>query len=304
MSEAAASAPGAKPAEVLLVDDDEVNLLLTGIALRERGFAVTESPGGEHALQRLAEWTPDLIVLDAIMPGLDGFDTCRRLRAMAGCDLVPVLMLTGLDDEASIQRAYQAGATDFFVKSNQWSLLAGRLQYMLRASRMHIELERSKATLARAQDMARMGSFDWHGGRGRGGQLVLSVQGQRVLGLAPGQSAGLRRVLRLVAPDRRRGVLRLLTARVRHAGVIDNDVQVRLPDGQERIIHIEAEPEFNEQGHGIGYTGIVQDVTDRRQDEDQIRRLANFDARPPVRLPADRPRPLQDHQRHARPCRR
>jgi predicted signal transduction protein with EAL and GGDEF domain/CheY-like chemotaxis protein len=278
MSEAAASAPGAKPAEVLLVDDDEVNLLLTGIALRERGFAVTESPGGEHALQRLAEWTPDLIVLDAIMPGLDGFDTCRRLRAMAGCDLVPVLMLTGLDDEASIQRAYQAGATDFFVKSNQWSLLAGRLQYMLRASRMHIELERSKATLARAQDMARMGSFDWHGGRGRGGQLVLSVQGQRVLGLAPGQSAGLRRVLRLVAPDRRRGVLRLLTARVRHAGVIDNDVQVRLPDGQERIIHIEAEPEFNEQGHGIGYTGIVQDVTDRRQDEDQIRRLANFDA--------------------------
>jgi predicted signal transduction protein with EAL and GGDEF domain/CheY-like chemotaxis protein len=280
MSEAAATAnaPGAKPVAVLLIDDDEVNLLLTAIALRERGFAVTESPGGEHALQLLAEWTPDLIVLDAIMPGLDGFDTCRRLRAMAGCELVPVLMLTGLDDEASIQRAYQAGATDFFVKSNQWSLLAGRLQYMLRASRLHIELERSKATLARAQDMARMGSFDWHRGRGRGGQLVLSVQGQRVLGLTPGRPASLRQVLRLVAPDRRRGVLRLLLAKVRHASVIDNDVQVLLPDGQERIVHVEAEPEFNEQGHGIGYTGIVQDVTDRRLYEDKIRRLADFDA--------------------------
>ena len=96
-----------------------------------------------------------------MMPGLDGFATCRRLRAMPGFENVPVLMLTGLDDDASITRAYQAGATDFFVKSNQWSLLAGRLQYLLRASRTRIELERSQAKLARAQDLARMGSFDW-----------------------------------------------------------------------------------------------------------------------------------------------
>ena len=70
-------------------------------------------------------------------------------------------MLTGLDDDASITRAYQAGATDFFVKATQWSLLAGRLRYLLRASRTRIELERSKSKLARAQDLARMGSFDW-----------------------------------------------------------------------------------------------------------------------------------------------
>ena len=72
-----------------------------------------------------------------------------------------MLMLTGLDDDASIARAYEAGATDFFVKSTQWSLLAGRLRHLLRASRTRIELERSKAKLARAQDLARMGSFDW-----------------------------------------------------------------------------------------------------------------------------------------------
>ena len=94
---------------VLLVDDDEVNLMLTAAALRERGFDITTSNGGEDALNRLASWTPDIVVLDAIMPGLDGFETCAQLRHMPGFDNVPVLMLTGLDDEASINRAYQVG---------------------------------------------------------------------------------------------------------------------------------------------------------------------------------------------------
>ena len=265
---------------VLLVDDDEVNLLLTAIALRERGFDITESSGGEHALKLLADWAPDIIVLDAMMPGLDGFATCRRLRAMAGYENVPVLMLTGLDDDASITRAYQAGATDFFVKSNQWSLLAGRLQYLLRASRTRIELERSKAKLARAQDLARMGSFDWrrHGQPGGGGALVLSPEGLRVLGYGPGDTISLRAILRRVLLGERRSMLRLLQGVVLHSSVLATDVPVTLRDGRQRIIHVEAEPEFNEHGHSIGYTGIVQDVTDRRVAEDRIRHLANFDA--------------------------
>ncbi len=101
---------------VLLVDDDEVNLLLTSIALRDRGFAITEASSGEQALQMMADWLPDVVVLDAVMPGLDGFATCQELRQMPGYESVPVLMLTGLDDDASITRAYEAGATDFFVK--------------------------------------------------------------------------------------------------------------------------------------------------------------------------------------------
>ena len=65
---------------------------------------------------------------------------------------------------------------------------------------------------------------------------------------------------------------------MRHGSVLATDVPILLLDGRQRIIHVEAEPEFNEHGHGIGYTGIVQDVTDRRVAEDKIRHLANFDA--------------------------
>ena len=64
--------------EVLLVDDDDVNLLLTALALRERGFTMVEAASGERALELLRERTPDIIVLDAMMPGgLDGFDMVR-----------------------------------------------------------------------------------------------------------------------------------------------------------------------------------------------------------------------------------
>jgi predicted signal transduction protein with EAL and GGDEF domain/DNA-binding response OmpR family regulator len=265
---------GGDAPKVLLVDDDEVNLLLTSIALRERGFAVTEATHGEEALRILGEWLPDVIVLDALMPGLDGFQTCREVRAMAGFESLPVLMLTGLDDDASITRAYEAGATDFFVKSTQWSLLSGRLLYLLRSSRTRQELERSKSKLARAQDLARMGSFDW---RAATKSLVMSVEGLRVFGHGPGKIVGFRSLAHMIPVDERKSFMRLLREILGHSSVLFADVTATLADGRQRIIHVEAEPEFNEHGAVAGYSGIVQDVTDRRIAEDKIRHLANFD---------------------------
>jgi len=268
--------------KVLLVDDDDLALMLTAEALRGRGFDITEASSGEQALAMLTEWTPDIIVLDAMMPGLDGFDTCRELRESPGFENMPVLMLTGLDDEVSINRAYQVGATDFFVKSTQWSLLAGRLRHVLRSARTRQELERSKSKLARAQDLARMGSFDWRkpgsGSHHPTGGLTLALEALRVFGYTAQDRVSMRRLVRMVPLPERSGMTRVLAEVQSKNTVLAIDVPVNLPDGRMRIVHVEAEPEFNEHGHGIGYTGIVQDVTDRRVAEDRIRHLANFDA--------------------------
>src|SRR5262245_52588489 len=231
---------------VLLVDDDEVNLLLTSIALRERGFSITEAPSGERALHLLTDWLPDVIVLDAMMPGMDGFETRRELRQLPGFESLPVLMLTGLDDDASITRAYEAGATDFFVKSTQWSLLAGRLRYLLRSARTRQELERNKSRLARAQDLARMGSFDW---KRRAGGPLFSVEGLRVFGLGPDEPLPFRTLLRMIADDHRGALTVMLRESLKHSSVINSDVPVTLMDGRQRIVHVEAEPEFNEHGN-------------------------------------------------------
>jgi PAS domain S-box-containing protein len=260
--------------EVLLVDDDDVNLLLTALALRERGFRVTEASGGEEALKLLRRQVFDLVVLDAMMPGLDGFDTCRTLRQMPGFENMPVLMLTGLDDDASITKAYNAGATDFFVKTTRSSLLDGRLRYLLRASRTRIELERSRAELTRAQDLARMGSFQSRRQLG----FQLAPEALRVFGFGPLDAVSMRSLLRMVPAEARRKFSDELHKALRHMSPVAADVPTVLMDGRERIIHVEAEPEFNEHGRASAYSGIVQDVTERRQAEDEIRRLANFDS--------------------------
>ncbi|MBK7613871.1 MAG: EAL domain-containing protein [Burkholderiales bacterium] len=264
---------------VLMVDDDEINLMLTRAAL-QADFDIVEAQGGEEALRLLRGWTPDLILLDARMPGIDGFETCQEIRAMYGFENVPVLMLTGLDDDASIQRAFQVGATDFFVKSNQWSLLVQRLHYMLRAARTNRELARNKANLARAQDLARMGSFDWYYNPNEpvGKGLELSEQALRVFGHGPDDRLGMRDILHMLSLQDRHDMFRSLRLLLRNVSVIANDVPMQFEDGRERVIHVEAEPEFAEHGQCIGYKGIVQDVTDRRHAEDSIRRLASTDA--------------------------
>ena len=264
--------------KVLLVDDDEVNLLLTAIALRERGFEITEARSGAEALELMLERTPDIIVLDAMMPALDGFETCTRLRATPGFESTPVLMLTGLDDDASITRAYQVGATDFFVKSTQWSLLAGRLLYLLRSSRTRIELERSKARLARAQTIARMGSFEWHRGGARNGGFVLAAEALNMLGYDPTARLDFFGVMRLVQQEERGLFLRLLRTTLAVNSALRVELTVTSDNGRRQVIYIEAEPEYDEHGMAIGYTGVVQDVTDRRQAEDTARKLASFDA--------------------------
>ncbi len=265
-------------ASVLLVDDDEVNLLVTALALRRRGFAVTERSSGHAALEQLEREVPDIVVLDALMPDLDGFTTCERLRSLPGMEHVPVLMLTGLNDEDSVSRAYSAGATDFFVKTPQWSLLDGRLRYLLRASRTRQELARSRARLARALDLARMGSFDWHPVAGRwDGRLELSPEVYPVLGLQAGGVVALRRLVRAVPRVERHGLLRMFAALSAHRSVLATDVTIELPDGRRRVIHVEAEPDRSGSAGG-GYSGVLQDVTDRRTAEDKIRHLANFDS--------------------------
>ncbi len=107
---------------------------------------------------------------------------------------------------------------------------------------------------------------------------MLSTEALRVLNFGPHERCSLRTLLRMVPVDDRRLMLRQLHAALRHSSVLATDVPMVLLDGRQRIIHVEAEPEFNEQGQGAGYTGVLQDVTDRRAAEDKILELANFDA--------------------------
>jgi PAS domain S-box-containing protein len=262
---------------VLLVDDDPVARLLTASALAERGWRVIEADGGVSALELFANNQPDVVVLDALMPEVDGFITCERLRRLTGGEHVPILMLTGLDDETSIARAYEAGATDFFVKSTtQWTLLSERLRYMIRASRMREELAESRAKLSKAQRIARLGSWEWDIGAR---WVKLSEECYAIAGL-PAQDDGLADwfVWSRVVEDERARVDMLFREALAGSGQMNFECRLARPTGQVRVVHIEAEVDRDEAGRAQAVHGVIQDITERKQAEDQIRQLANFDS--------------------------
>src|SRR5579871_1906090 len=100
-------------ASVLVVDDDPGARLLVSSALEIAGFRVLTAEDGPGALAQFRAEPTDCVVLDVVMPGMSGFDVCKEMRAAAESRHVPILMQTSLDDMESVQRAYNAGATDF-----------------------------------------------------------------------------------------------------------------------------------------------------------------------------------------------
>ena len=119
---------------IWVVDDDETALMLAEGVLTDKGFHVETFSDPARAIETLATRLPDIIVLDVLMPGIDGFAFCSRLRAQPNGADVPVLMATALDDPSSIDRAYEVGATDFVIKPINWAIETHHLRYMLRGA--------------------------------------------------------------------------------------------------------------------------------------------------------------------------
>lgn len=118
---------------LLIIDDDPVMRILVREALMPYGFTVKQAESGELGLLAYQEINPDIILLDINMPGIDGIETCRRIRALPQGMLVPILIFTSSDDTQTIHEAYQAGATDFITKPINWPVLIHHVRYMLRA---------------------------------------------------------------------------------------------------------------------------------------------------------------------------
>jgi len=135
---------------VLLVDDSPTVRLQMRRALEQWGFVVKDVLSGADSLKLFPLIKPDIVLLDVMMPEMDGFETCARLRQMPDGDRTPIIMLTSLDDVHSINRAYEVGATDFITKPINAVILNHRLRYMLRANKALQEVYKSKEELRHA----------------------------------------------------------------------------------------------------------------------------------------------------------
>ncbi|WP_232379652.1 response regulator [Polyangium fumosum] len=144
---------------VLLVDDDPQSLKLLSDALAGQPFALAVALDGAMALRQIQREEPDLVLLDAIMPGMDGFEVCRRLQADPATRDIPIIFMTSLADTASRVRGLELGAVDYVTKPFVRAELAARVraQIAVRAgaralAEKNAELEQAAAALARARD--------------------------------------------------------------------------------------------------------------------------------------------------------
>ena len=129
---------------VLVADDDAPTRLLLRAALEPDGWRVEEAADGAHACETAERVLPDIVLLDVGMPHSDGFETCASMRALPGGRHVPIMMITAMDDQASISRAYEVGATDFLSKPFNFTILRERLQHLHRAERDRRELRNER----------------------------------------------------------------------------------------------------------------------------------------------------------------
>ena len=134
-------------AKILVVDDQPQNVRLLADLLGAKGYAVLTASSGAEALEQVSKGRPDLVLMDVVMPGMTGYEACRRIRQSPDTALLPVVMVTSLDPGEERVKGLDAGADDFLTKPvNQPELLA-RVRSLLRIQALHAQLEEANRTL-------------------------------------------------------------------------------------------------------------------------------------------------------------
>ena len=142
---------------ILIVDDEHFMQTIFQDALEKAGFRTSLAGDGSSAINSFLHLQPDMILLDLIMPGKDGFETCQEIRNLQHGKYTPVLMVTALGDTGSIHRAFEAGATDFITKPINPDLLVYRVRYLLRAITEMKQAEERLVMLKEAVDCLPIG---------------------------------------------------------------------------------------------------------------------------------------------------
>jgi DNA-binding response OmpR family regulator len=137
---------------ILIVDDAPASLKLLVDTLAPQGYEVLAASSGEQALASIAARLPELVLLDIRLPGMDGFEVCRQLKARAGTRDLPVIFLTAVTEMRQRVEGLKLGAVDFVSKPFQVEELLARVQTQLELRRLRVQLEKQAAGLQRAND--------------------------------------------------------------------------------------------------------------------------------------------------------
>jgi two-component system cell cycle sensor histidine kinase/response regulator CckA len=295
-------------ARILVVDDERQNRQLLEVMLAPEGFDVVTAASGEEAIAHVADNCPDLILLDIMMPGMDGYEVARRVKGNAATRHIPIIMVTALGDRDARMRGLGAGAEDFLRKPVDRAELCVRVTNLLRlkaygdyygrySEMLEAEVQARTADLADrskqleeqagallrseerthyALDGARMGIWEL--------DLMTHVMSwsdtmANVFGLTPAEApTGVTACLALIHADDRRIVGDAVAEAVRSGTDFSMEFRVLLPDGGARWIVGRARIMWDDARRPLRLLGVGADISDRKSLEAQMRQAQKMEA--------------------------
>jgi diguanylate cyclase (GGDEF)-like protein/PAS domain S-box-containing protein len=261
---------------ILVVDDEQDVRLLLRKELEACGFLVEEASSGESALQRLKITEPDLVLMDVMMPKMDGIATCQVMRDQPEYQNLPILMLTGMDGLDYVRQAFDAGATDFINKTTNLGMVSQRIRYALRNHMQKDALFSSRSQLELAQRVAKLGYWKLDIQTSR---LTLSDQARVVLGYGPAQfDSTLNTYLNLIHIQDQEKVRSAIDCAIWQSDPFEIDYRVLDSRGSKRFIHTQGDVIVDDNGKAVSVLGTVQDITELKRSESTFEHMALYDS--------------------------
>ncbi len=263
-----------KTSLILVIDDDPVvrNMLIK--ALQKQNYGVIEALNGAEGVDRFRHHHPDLVLMDVFMPVMNGFEACQQMRELDPECSVPIIMLTGLDDVDSVERAFDAGASDFLTKPINWSLFAQRVRYALKARELDFELRKNRHRIDHVLKVSSLGYWDWDL---KTGNFSMPVSVQDMLGIERSEKLKFEELMNYVHEDDRDRVSYVFDdARQRGARFV---VEHRMlgSDRKERYVYQQCDVIMGEDKKPSYILGTIQDVTAFKRAEEMILHQAYHD---------------------------
>ncbi|BAY78653.1 multi-sensor signal transduction histidine kinase [Nostoc linckia NIES-25] len=268
---------------ILVVDDDRLTRMYLCELLKQAGYQVVEASNGLEAIATYIRLHPDLVLLDAIMPEMDGFSCCAQLQALSDGKEAPVLIVTDFDDPATVEEAFAVGATDFITKPIQWPILRQRLRRLLEAHRTKQQLQQQtaqgqlrEAQLKLALESAGMSIWNWD-------LLTNEISYSGNLETAFGWERGTSNdtydaFVNRIHPQDRDNVRRSHQQTIKNGVEYDIEFRVILLDGSIRHLASKGVVCRDALGVAVGMSAIDVDITKRKQVEEALEVHANQQA--------------------------
>jgi diguanylate cyclase (GGDEF)-like protein/PAS domain S-box-containing protein len=261
---------------ILVVDDELVGRIYIEKALLNENYDVITAENGQQAVLLAKQHSPNMIVMDVMMPIMDGYQACRAIREQEQRLHVPILMLTGLDDIESVEKSFEAGATDFIVKPVNLPIFKQRIRNGLKNRETDLELYQHQLRQAHAHKVAQLGYWDWDV---ESNALYWSDEVYNLLSVLPGEFINNHEAFKSrTHPEDLEKIRQAVRQSLKQNTPYSVEYKVNRPDQKFQIVRQHADLIKNEDGKVVRFLGIVQDVTETHVAQDEIRHLAYYDS--------------------------